>query len=357
MTQEIKTIRIATQGPAGPAGLYPQGAWDAGSVPYVRSTVVSHSGCVWLALRDTSVEPSTDTPDDWALWLDFGGMSGSFATLGPDGKLDPAELPALTITDTFVVASQAEMLALTAQRGDLAIRSDLNKSFVLAADDASVLANWKELLTPLDAVLSVAGRTGAVALGQADISGLTTSDSPTFVGLTLTGRMASALTFATDNTYDIGSSPTAFRPKNVNIGGWFLSALGQVYLRNDSSSIRMGASDDLVIARDAANALGQRNGASAQALRVYGTYTSTTSFERLSLDAGFTSANVLRVMAEKGSGGGTLRPIAIDGFSKSGAMVAADIPAGSFALFKDTSGGGVVLGYNDGGTLKTVALT
>jgi len=62
-------------------------------------------------------------------------------------------------------------------------------------------------------------------------------------------------------------------------------------------------------------------------------------------------------MSEKGSGGGSLRPIAIDGYAKSGAMVNTDIPQGAWALFKDSSSGAVVLGYNDGGTLKTVALS
>ena len=56
------------------------------------------------------------------------------------------------------------MLALTAQTGDVAVRTDVNKSFILTATPASTLANWQELLTPTDAVLSVDGSTGAVSL-------------------------------------------------------------------------------------------------------------------------------------------------------------------------------------------------
>ena len=56
------------------------------------------------------------------------------------------------------------MLALTAQTGDIAVRTDLNKSFILTASPASTLGNWQELLTPTDAVLSVDGSTGAVSL-------------------------------------------------------------------------------------------------------------------------------------------------------------------------------------------------
>lgn len=181
MTQAIRTVRIACQGPAGPAGLYPQATWDAGHGLYQRATVLAHSGGVWLALRDTAVEPSAAAPNDWGSWLDFSGLVGGFATLGQDGKIPAAQLPAIAITDTFAAVSQVAMLALTAQKGDIAIRSDLNKSFVLAADDPTVLANWKELLTPTDVVLSVAGLTGAIgssalkaalSISTADVSGL-----------------------------------------------------------------------------------------------------------------------------------------------------------------------------------------
>ena len=85
------------------------------------------------------------------------------------GKIPEHELPSLAITDVFPVASEAEMLALTAEKGDMAIRSDLNKCFALSAAPASTLANWLELKTPANAVLSVAGRTGAVTLSSSDV--------------------------------------------------------------------------------------------------------------------------------------------------------------------------------------------
>lgn len=86
-----------------------------------------------------------------------------------DGKIPEHELPSLAITDVFPVASEAAMLALTAEKGDMAIRSDLNKCFALSAAPASTLANWLELKTPANVVLSVAGRTGAVILAKADV--------------------------------------------------------------------------------------------------------------------------------------------------------------------------------------------
>lgn len=73
----------------------------------------------------------------------------------------------LTITDVYVVASEEAMLGLTAaQTGDVAIRTDVSKSFVLSNNDYATLSNWKELLNPPDAVTSVDGLTGTVSLSS-----------------------------------------------------------------------------------------------------------------------------------------------------------------------------------------------
>lgn len=98
-----------------------------------------------------------------------GTAAGNVPILDAGGKLDVSVLPALAICDTFVVANQAAMLALTAQVGDLAVRSDLSKTFVLRVAGASTLANWQELLTPTSAVTSVAGKAGAVSLVASDV--------------------------------------------------------------------------------------------------------------------------------------------------------------------------------------------
>ena len=92
------------------------------------------------------------------------GAASGIASLDGSGLIPTGQLPALAITETSVVVSQAAMLALTAQVGDVAVRTDVNKSFILTASPASTLGNWQELLTPTDAVLSVDGNTGAVSL-------------------------------------------------------------------------------------------------------------------------------------------------------------------------------------------------
>ena len=73
----------------------------------------------------------------------------------------------------------------------------------------------------------------------------------------------------------------------------------------------------VVLLRDGAdNTLALRNGANAQTFNVYGTYTSGTSYERLTLSAP-TAANAI-IGTNKGSGGGTARGLEFqtDGVSR-----------------------------------------
>lgn len=84
------------------------------------------------------------------------------------GTVPSSALPPLAITEVFPVASQAAMLALTAQRGDVAVRSDTGKTYILTTDSPGTLADWTEILAT-GQVVSVAGKTGAVALVKGDV--------------------------------------------------------------------------------------------------------------------------------------------------------------------------------------------
>ncbi|MER9524074.1 hypothetical protein NKI96_10860 [Mesorhizobium sp. M0292] len=140
------------------------------------------------AYNDLSGKPTLGT----AAAKNTGTAAGNVPVLDGSGLLDTNVLPAIAITDVFTAANQAAMLALTAQKGDIAIRSDLNKSFALSSNSPTTLADWKELLTPTDSVLSVAGQTGAIsaaslktalAIVAADISNF----ASTVIGTVLTG--------------------------------------------------------------------------------------------------------------------------------------------------------------------------
>jgi hypothetical protein len=125
-----------------------------------------------------------------------GALSG-VASLDASGKLLATQVPSIAITDTFVVASQAAMLALSAAgTGDVAIRTDLSKSFILQGTTYSVLADWQELLTPISAPAAhaashVAAGSDPLTLSESQITNLTTDLAAKFpyAGGTMTGAL------------------------------------------------------------------------------------------------------------------------------------------------------------------------
>ena len=79
---------------------------------------------------------------------DLLAMLGSDIATLTDGKLTPSQIPALSINDVFEVETEEDMIALTAERGDVAlILSDgiVEDSYILAADDPTLQDNWKKL--------------------------------------------------------------------------------------------------------------------------------------------------------------------------------------------------------------------
>lgn len=70
------------------------------------------------------------------------GQPSGVATLDPNGKLEPSQLPDVAQVTVHAVADQAARLALSVQPGDIAIQSDTGQTFVLSALPASTNANW-----------------------------------------------------------------------------------------------------------------------------------------------------------------------------------------------------------------------
>ncbi len=115
------------------------------------------------------------------------GKNGKIVKLDSNGLLDTTMLPSLAITDTFTAASKSAMLALSdAKKGDICIRTDENKTYILTADGYATESNWTALATPTDAVLSVNTKTGAVTLGASDVGAIASSALVTSVSSTST---------------------------------------------------------------------------------------------------------------------------------------------------------------------------
>jgi len=131
------------------------------------------------------------------------GAANGYASLDAAGKIPSAQLPPVAITDTFVVNSQAAMLALTVQVGDIAVRTDLTKTFILRAEPGSVLANWTELLTPPSAVISVNGETGAVTVTKSMV-GLPNADNTSDANKPVSTAQAAAIALKITKSGDTG---------------------------------------------------------------------------------------------------------------------------------------------------------
>lgn len=115
--------------------------------------------------------------------------SGNAADL--TGTLSTAQLPPLAINETFTAANQTAMLALSAQRGDVAVRTDQNgKMYILASDSPATLADWKPIVGSGE-VSSVAGKVGAVTLVKGDV-GLGNVDNTSDVNKPVSTAQANA---------------------------------------------------------------------------------------------------------------------------------------------------------------------
>lgn len=142
-----------------------------------------------------------------AATLNTGKSAGNIVVVETDGYIDDSLIPKIAITDTFEAASEAAMLALSsAEKGDIAIRSDINKCFILAVDGYATLANWKELKTPTDAVLSVNTKTGAVSLTADDIPEAGTPTNKYYTAARFAADFATAIAVTASTSLSDGAS-------------------------------------------------------------------------------------------------------------------------------------------------------
>lgn len=180
-----------------------------------------------------------------AAGLNTGTASGNVVVVGSDGKISPDIMPDLAITDTTVVESEAAMLALSAQRGDVAIRTDISKTFILKATPASKLSNWQEFLVPGCPIQSVNGKTGNVTLTASDVGALPSSTT-----------IPSKTSQLTNDSGFIKSSGAPVQSVNSKTGAVTLAA-GDVgaepALKNSTSKTSVADNDGIVLLDSAAS--------------------------------------------------------------------------------------------------------
>ena len=184
VAQKLKTARaISLSGDVTGATTF-DGSEDAAITVVLKNTSATEGTFTKVTVNEKGLITKTEllTPEDipdltlakitdagTAAKRDVGTAEGNLVEIGADGKINETLLPKIAITDTHVVADEAEMLALTAEKGDVAIRTDKNRSFILKQAPADNLANWLELKSPECTVFSVNGKTGDIVLSTTDV--------------------------------------------------------------------------------------------------------------------------------------------------------------------------------------------
>jgi len=106
---------------------------------------------------------------------------------------------AVALTTVQTASTQIAHLALTAQEGDVVVRSDENKSYVHNGGTAGTMADYTLLSTPTDSVLSVSGKTGVVTLVSSDV-GLGNVDNTTDANKPVSTAQLTALDLKLDDS-------------------------------------------------------------------------------------------------------------------------------------------------------------
>lgn len=115
-----------------------------GSAHIGWSATVDHDLTVWeqLILGPNATAPQfvMEATRNQANW---------FAGLNANGQLDNSVLPPLAIWETYVEDTEAKMLALQAQTGDVCVRTDEVKTYIKLNDNnPATMADWQVLLFP-----------------------------------------------------------------------------------------------------------------------------------------------------------------------------------------------------------------
>jgi len=143
------------------------------------------------------------------------------ATLDGTGKIPSNQIPAISFSSVDVLPLASDMTALSgAVVGSIAIITGDGKNYVLSQTPASILSNWKELISAPSPVQSVNTKIGNITLTKADI-GLPNVDNTTDLLKPLSTATINALLLKEDKTNKsndgtlAGASSTKYTTENA----------------------------------------------------------------------------------------------------------------------------------------------
>lgn len=182
-----------------------------------------------------------------------------------------------------------------------------------AADAAAPVAQTLSVQSVVAGTTNTAGAnltiTGSQGTGTGAGGSIVFQVAPAGSSGTAQNALADALTIASNRTATFAGNVTA--PNFITAA----AATASVRVRGDSGLFTLGASDDVIITRDAANTLALRNGANGQTQNVYGTYTDASNYRRVAL--AMTTAGVATLKPEGAGTGASGNVIHISGLPTS----------------------------------------
>jgi hypothetical protein len=134
---------------------------------------------------------------------------------------------------------------------------------------------------------------------------VTNTNSGTTANLIDLGTFAGGSLFRVDKTGAITCASVSGTSLAVTTGFF----AGSVRANTDAGFLSIGSTNDVVLTRDAAGILAQRNGTAKQTLRIYNTYTSATVYERAVMDWNGPTPNTLRIGTEFLGSGMAANPV------------------------------------------------
>ena len=239
--------------------------------------------------------------------IPFGYIGVHLCSTAPFGFVSTANASSGTL-DTILTRRAAANLRLGAADAAAPVAQTLSVQSVVAGTSNTAGAN----LTITGSQGTGTGAGGSIIFQVAPAGGAGTAQNALATALTINSARLTTAEYglAVSNT---GATSGANLYKSGGIlyldnggGGTVINSAGGPVYTKDAFVIGFGGAGNTFLYSDAANTLALRNGTAAQAFNIYNTYTSSTSFERYSVDW-ITTANLVIVGPNKGSGGGTQR--------------------------------------------------
>ncbi len=160
--------------------------------------------------------------------------AGDGINISENGEISVADIAIATVQ---TAANETEHLALTTQQGDVVIRTDENKSYIHNGGTTDTMADFTELATNTNGVLSINGATGAVSFGKANLSDYSANE---FIDWTVTQTENIHADNYTNTTYSAGDNITIDENNVISStggsGGVSFTAVGNLTL-NDQNQL------------------------------------------------------------------------------------------------------------------------